>query len=91
MSELTTGAAYLCQQGMYHFFIHSIPFLLEPKTRKPLSRKGVQTGQLGLFEVISEDCWGGLISGDGATICWDRVCACGRDGPLLDPGSISRL
>jgi hypothetical protein len=76
---------------MYHFFVHSIPFLLQPNTRKPLPRKGVQTGQLASLQVISEDCWEGVISGDRGTIHWDRVCACGRDGPLLDPGSICRL
>lgn len=90
MSEIT-GALLRCPRGMYHFMVQSIPFLLEPRTRKPLPRKGTQTGQLALLEVISEDCWGGMISGDRGTICWDRVCACGRDGPLLEPGSISRL
>lgn len=90
MSEVT-GALLRCPQGMYHFMIQSIPYLLEPKTRKPLPRKGVQTGQLAMLEVISEDCWGGMISGDRGTIHWDGVCACGRDGPLLDPGSVGRL
>jgi hypothetical protein len=90
MSELT-GSALRCPQGMYHFTIQSIPFLLEPKTRKPLPRKGVQTGQFAMLEVNSEDCWGGMISGDRGTIYWDRTCACGRDGPLLDPDSVSRL
>lgn len=90
MSELT-GSALRCPQGMYHFTIQSIPFLLEPKTRKPLPRNGVQTGQFAMLEVNSEDCWGGMISGDRGTIYWDRTCACGRDGPLLDPDSVSRL
>ena len=90
MSELT-GSALRCPQGMYHFTIQSIPFLLEPKTRKPLPRNGVQTGQFAMLEVNSEDCWGGMVSGDRGTIYWDRTCACGRDGPLLDPDSVSRL
>lgn len=90
MSEIT-GALLRCPRGMYHLMVQSIPFLLEPGTRKPLPRKGTQTGQLALLEVISEDCWGGMISGDRGTIHWDRVCACGRDGPLLEPGSIGRL
>lgn len=90
MSELT-GSALRCPQGMYHFTIQSIPFLLEPKTRKPLPRNGVQTGQFGMLEVNSEDCWGGLISGDRGTIDWDSSCSCGREGPLLDPDSVSRL
>jgi len=91
MSELLTGVAHQCPQGMYHFFVHSIPILLQPKTRTPLPRKGVQTGQLAALQVISEDCWEGVISGDQGTIDWDGVCACGRDGPLLDPHSICRL
>ena len=90
MSEVT-GAALRCPRGMYHFMVQSIPFLLEPGTRKPLPRKGTQTGQFAMLEVISEDCWGGMISGDRGTIHWDRTCACGHDGPLLDPASVSRL
>ena len=89
MSEITSSTRR-CSQGMNHFMIQSIPFLLEPKTRRPLPRKGVQTGQLAILEVLSKDCWGGMISGDRGTIHWDRVCACGRDGPLLED-SVSRL
>lgn len=91
MSELLTSVAQQCPRGMYHFLVHSIPILLQPRTRNPLPRKGVQTGQLAALQVIAEDCWEGVISGDRGTIYWDRVCACGRDGALLDPGSICRL
>ncbi len=90
MSEMT-GALLRCPHGMFHFMVQMIPFLLEPGTRRPLPRTGVQTGQLAILELISEDCWGGVISGDCATVHWDRACNCGRDGPLLDPQSIRRL
>lgn len=90
MSEMT-GALLRCSHGMFHFMIQIIPFLLEPGTRVPLPRQGTQTGQLAILELVSEDCWGGMISGDRGTIHWDKTCACGRDGPLLDPQSIGRL
>ncbi len=92
MTELATGAAHQCSQGMFHFFIHTIPILLDPKTGKPLPRKGVQTGQIAVLQLVSEDCWGGVITGDLGTVYWDRVCDCGMDhGPLLDPESLARL
>lgn len=90
MSELT-GAALRCSHGMYHFSIQCIPFLLEPNTRVALPRTGTQTGQFAMLEVNSEDCWGGMISGDQGTMYWDRICGCGRDGPLLDPATVRRL
>jgi hypothetical protein len=90
MSEITGGVPR-CSHGQYHFPIAIIPFLVDPSTRKPLPRKGVQTGQIGLLELNSDDCWGGLLSGDRGTIDWDSVCGCGRDGPLLDSKSIGRL
>lgn len=90
MSELT-GAALRCEHGMYHFTVQCIPFLLEPNTRNPLPRSGVQTGQFAMLEVNSEDCWGGMVSGDCGTIDWDSTCACGRNGPLMDPTSVHRL
>ena len=90
MTEIN-GAVRRCPGGMYHFRIQCIPYLLEPRTRKLLPRKGVQTGQFAMLELVSEDSWGGMISGDRGTMHWDRVCTCGRDGPLLEADSVTRL
>lgn len=90
MSEITGGVPR-CAHGNYHFPITIIPFLLEPGTRMPLPRSGVQTGQIALLELNSRDCWGGFVSGDRGTIDWDGTCGCGRPGPLLDPASIARI
>jgi hypothetical protein len=91
MSELVASATQVCLHGMHHFYYHSIPFVLEPNTRTPLPRTGVQSGQLAVFDLNSEDCWGGIISGDRGTIRWDSVCSCGREGPLLEADSVGRL
>jgi hypothetical protein len=90
MSEVN-GGARLCPGGRLHFPPHLIPFLLEPNSRRPLPRRGVQRGQIAMMELVSQDNWGGMISGDGAVIDWDSPCACGRPGPLMDPESISRI
>lgn len=85
MSELAGAAASECIEGMYHFNVHTIPFVLDPSTGEPLPRKGTQTGQLAALELISEDCWGGIITGDSGTVHWDKVCDCGlNNGPLLE-------
>lgn len=85
MSELACAAASECVEGMYHFNVHTIPFVLDPDTGKPLPREGTQTGQLAALELVSEDCWGGIITGDSGTVHWDKVCDCGlNNGPLLE-------
>ena len=90
MSEITGGVPR-CAHGQYHFPPTIIPFLLEPHTRNALPRQGVGSGQIALLELNSNDCWGGLITGDRGTINWDGECACGREGPFLDAASIARL
>lgn len=90
MSEITGGVPR-CSHGQYHFSVTIIPFLLEPRTRNPLPRNGMQTGQIALLELNSRDCWGGFISGDRGTIDWDSGCTCGRPGPSLASASIGRL
>lgn len=90
MSEIN-GGSRLCAEGKVHFPPHLIPFQLMPGTRQPLPRSGVQRGQIAMMELVSQDNWGGMISGDGAVIDWDSPCACGRPGPLMDPESIGRI
>src|SRR5262249_6902799 len=89
MSEIN-GSVRRCPSGHYHFPPTSIPFQLDVQTGRPLPRAGTQTGRLAMLELISEDNWGGMVSGDVATIHWDRDCTCGRHGPLMDPDSIRR-
>lgn len=90
MSETNCGLRQ-CSAGKLHFGPHVVPFLLEPGTRNPLPRKGVQRGQLAMLEMVSRDNWGGMVSGDAATIDWDSKCACGRHGPLMESGDIRRV
>jgi hypothetical protein len=90
MSEVN-GSMRRCPEGFYHFLPTTIPFLLEPHTRKVLPRHGTQSGQFAMLELNSEDNWGGMISGDSGTIHWDRDCTCGRRGPLMEPESIRRI
>ncbi|WP_344938134.1 hypothetical protein [Zhongshania borealis] len=85
MSELAAAAASECPEGMYHFNVYTIPFVIDPRTGKALPRKGTQNGQLAALELVSEDCWGGIVTGDSGTVHWDKACACGlNNGPLLE-------
>ncbi|MET0181116.1 MAG: hypothetical protein ABW194_11645, partial [Novosphingobium sp.] len=90
MSEINGGLRQ-CPGGKLHFGPHIVPFVLEPGTRQPKPRQGVQTGQLALLDLVSEDNWGGMVSGDAATVHWDGGCGCGRTGPFMDPATIHRV
>jgi hypothetical protein len=81
MSE-SVGTAALCEHGFYHFFPYTIPFVLDAEANE-LPRKGVQTGRLALFDLLTETHWGGCISGDRVTMHWDEDCACGWKGPRI--------
>jgi hypothetical protein len=86
MSE-AMGHARLCRHGFYHTQPWVIQFLLDPRSGKLLSRRGTQTGRLGLFDLAAWTYWGGFLSGDEVTIHWgDREpCRCGRVGPYMEP------
>jgi hypothetical protein len=44
---------------------------------------GKLTGRIGFLDLLYEGRWGGLISGDMATLDLSEGCACGRAGPVL--------
>jgi hypothetical protein len=82
MSECM-GLAPLCREGYYHFLPYTIPMMID-QDGAVLPREGVQTGRLGLFDLLAETYWGGFMSGDQVTIYWDHSCECGWKGPRID-------
>jgi hypothetical protein len=63
-----------------------VPYALDIDTGVPLPRTGRQTGRLAVMDLMPENYWGGLVTGDLVTIGgWDEACACGRHSPYLDP------
>ena len=78
------GFSIMCEQGRYHVPPVIIPFLLDPATGIPLSRKDHTTGRLALLDLMPQSYWAGLITGDEVTWGgWETPCACGRTGPFL--------
>lgn len=77
------GFPPLCPAGHYHFFPYTIPILLDIDGN-PLPREGVQTGRLGLFDLLAESYWGGILSGDRVIIHWDDDCECGWKGVHIE-------
>ncbi|MBB3665482.1 hypothetical protein FB384_004439 [Prauserella sediminis] len=82
MSECM-GTAPLCEAGYFHFFPYTIPIVLD-EDATPLPRTGVQTGRLGLYDLLAETYWGGFISGDKITAHWDEDCPCGWTTPRIE-------
>jgi hypothetical protein len=82
MSEIM-GLAPLCRDGYYHFFPYSVPVLINGEGTV-LPREGVQTGRLGVFDLLAQSYWGGFMSGDRVTVYWDEDCRCGWKGPRVD-------
>jgi hypothetical protein len=85
-----TGLMQQCREGHYHPWPHQIPYLLDLADGTPLLREGTQRGRFGFMDLSAETYWGGGLSGDLVTIAWDTPCACGRQGPYVEP-SIERL
>ncbi len=79
------GFPPLCTAGYYHFFPYTIPLLLDADGNV-LPREGVQTGRLGLFDLLAESYWGGILTGDRVTMYWEQDCACGWKGARIDKG-----
>lgn len=75
-----TGPMTGCSAGFYHIPAYFIPFLLDPVTGTILPRQGTQTGRFAVFDVLAQNLWGGVVTGDKLTIEWDRECTCGRRG-----------
>lgn len=77
MTELNTMLLN-CEYDRYHLVPWVIPYLLNLETGQPLPRKGRQQGRAAFFDLTQDGTWGGVVSGDLATIDWDSPCACGR-------------
>jgi hypothetical protein len=88
MTEIT-GPMPACTQGHYHIPAYTVPFLLDPSSGGMLPREGTQTGRFAAFDLLAQNLWGGVISGDKVTIDWDRDCPCGRLGAYIH-GAIER-
>lgn len=82
MSECM-GLAPMCVKGFFHFFPYTVPLILD-EDGAVLPREGVQTGRLGLFDLLAETYWGGFMSGDRVTMHWDEGCGCGWKGPRIE-------
>jgi len=81
-SELM-ALARKCSFGHFHMPPSIVSFVLNPDTGAPLPREGVQTGRYAAFDLWAQTYWGGIITGDEVTICWDGDCSCGRKGAFL--------
>jgi hypothetical protein len=83
MSELMVSCP-ACETGNYHVPPVIVPFVLDPGTGEALPRSGTQTGRFAFLDLLPDNYWGGLMSGDEVTMAgWDEPCACGRPGPYL--------
>ena len=84
MSELM-GANVRCSCGKFHINPWLIPYVLDVDTLDPLPTKGVVTGRLGGIDLMASSFWSGYISTDLVTLNYEGGCACGREGPYLEP------
>src|SRR3546814_18890294 len=85
MSEIVAGNSK-CEVGNYHFLPVTVPYVLDVDSGRPLPRTGRQTGRLAVMDLMPENYWGGLLTGDLVTIGgWSDPCDCGRHGPYLEP------
>lgn len=75
-----TGLMPRCSEGYFHIPVYIVPFLLDPVSGAILPREGRQTGRFAGFDLLAQNLWGGVVTGDKLTIEWDRECPCGRKG-----------
>lgn len=81
MSELMVNFPK-CEAGRYHIPPVIVPFVLDPETGAPLPREGVRTGQFAAMDLLPDNYWGGIVTGDLVTLDFGdgEACACGRSG-----------
>jgi hypothetical protein len=76
-----------CERHCYHIPPGLILLLLDATGERLLQPReavdGKLTGRIGFLDLLYEGRWGGLISGDKATLDLAEKCACGRAGPVL--------
>ncbi len=74
-----------CTEKNYHVPPVLVPFCLDPETGEALPRTGRQTGRFAYLDLLPDNYWGGLVTGDEVTMSgWDEPCGCGRAGPYVD-------
>lgn len=77
--------ATLCSAGKFHLPPMTIPFLLDPKTGKLLPRKDGTTGRYAFMDLLPDNYWAAMITGDKVTMGgWDKTCECGRTGCYVE-------
>lgn len=73
-----------CPEGCYHAAPALIMLLLDETGERLINAESGQvTGRFAFLDLIYEGRWGGLITGDKATIDFSPQCACGRPGPVV--------
>jgi hypothetical protein len=84
----------LCPANRYHVPPGLILLMLDQTGERLLGKEdevdGMLTGRVGFLDLIYEGRWGGLITGDKATLDMAPHCACGAAGPTLTD-SIARF
>jgi hypothetical protein len=87
MSEMS-GFALACESGSFHWPPWMELLVLDESGEELLPSEGVVTGRIGLFDPVYGGRWGGIVTGDRATVDFGR-CSCGRSGPVVQ-NSITR-
>jgi len=76
-----------CEANHYHIPPGLILLMLDQTGERLLGEKdavnNTVTGRVGFLDLLYEGRWGGLITGDKATLDLSPSCACGRAGPTL--------
>lgn len=76
-----------CEARSYHVPPGLILLLLDQQGEHLLTAEdaidGKITGRVGFLDLLYEGRWGGLITGDKATMDLSEKCACGRAGPVI--------
>ena len=76
-----------CEAKCYHVPPGLILLLLDATGERLLKPEeaidGTLTGRVGFLDLLYEGRWGGLITGDKATLDLSAKCACGRAGPVI--------
>ncbi|MFS0736610.1 hypothetical protein ABC347_06135 [Sphingomonas sp. 1P06PA] len=76
-----------CEARCYHVPPGLILLLLDQDGERLLrpdeAEDGKLTGRVGFLDLLYEGRWGGLITGDKATMDLAPQCACGRAGPVI--------
>jgi hypothetical protein len=80
-----------CEHGHYHVIPWIIPFVLDREGEHLLEHGGGKVeGRFAFLDLSYNARWGGLITGDKVTMDYFETCSCGRPGPVVCAGSITR-